>query len=405
MHGVDEEGLLVSGKPPGSGESKSPRARSGSASPRSSSGDSGGGGGAQSSTDTLQLAKRLRSWRECVGGTMSSHAIALADAALEGYQLRLHHAATASLQLATFLDLIPCVSRVLCAGLTADPSHERALHLLDEPFSTGSFMFHLPLGTAEEAEAFAHTVGVRSAGGGGAIELAFGTKSLPSWLFPEDETRGLVHVKSGYWFVGKLDAHSGAAAALQHRLVTAMAKSSALCVELASATAELLAPRTKSTSGRLRLGEVQPTERWSNEYYKTLLPYGVPQNSGQVYFLSEPSPADASIDASDGQDAESDGDDLLLFAELLGLADPAEGAAEGDLVASVGRGSDLEACGRLGLALAESVERDGQDSCVRVGVWRLLDINTIIWTQGAAAALPEAVPPEPAPKPAPEPAV
>ena len=69
---------------------------------------------------------------------MSGHAIALADAALEGYQLRLHHAATASLELARFLDLIPCVSRVLCAGLTADPSHERALHLLDEPFGTDS---------------------------------------------------------------------------------------------------------------------------------------------------------------------------------------------------------------------------------------------------------------------------
>ena len=43
---------------------------------------------------------------------------------------------------------------------------------------TGSFMFHLPLGSAEQATEFAHAVAVRSAGGGGAIELAFGTKSL-----------------------------------------------------------------------------------------------------------------------------------------------------------------------------------------------------------------------------------
>ena len=194
-----------------------------------------------------------------------------------------------------------------------------------------------------------------------------------------------------------------------------MAQSSALCMELATATATLLAPRTKSTSGRLRLGEIQPTERWSNEYHKTLLQvsrsrtysrldwvgeisaqcsqlvadapvcvcvswqYGVPQNSGHIYFLApKPTPVDANADAADSQEdlavlascSSDEGSDSLLFAELLGLADPAEGAAEGDLVASIGRGSDLDACGSLGLALAESVETWAgvQASCVRVGM-------------------------------------
>ena len=60
----------------------------------------------------------------------------------------------------------------------------------------GSFMFHLPLASTEEAADFITAVGGSDAGG--AVELVFGSTPLGSWLFPEDESKGLVHVKSGY---------------------------------------------------------------------------------------------------------------------------------------------------------------------------------------------------------------
>ena len=88
--------------------------------------------------DTAALGSKLRRWRECVGAAMSSHTIALADASLAGHQLRLHHAATASLELAEFLSLLPCVSRVLCTGMRSDQFHERALQMLEAPYCTGN---------------------------------------------------------------------------------------------------------------------------------------------------------------------------------------------------------------------------------------------------------------------------
>lgn len=61
-------------------------------------------------------------------------------------------------------------------------------------------MFHLPLSSAEEGVEFARAVGGDGGGGcGGSVTPAFSPKasSAGSWLFAEDDSRGLVHVKQG----------------------------------------------------------------------------------------------------------------------------------------------------------------------------------------------------------------
>lgn len=90
------------------------------------------------STDMRGLGERLRRWRKCVGGVMGPHTIALAHASLEASQLHLHHAAMSALEVCKFLELLPCVSRVLCAGLASDASHDQASQLLEAPHCSGA---------------------------------------------------------------------------------------------------------------------------------------------------------------------------------------------------------------------------------------------------------------------------
>ena len=129
--------------------------------------------------------------------------------------------------------------------------------------------------------------------------------------------------------------------------------------------------------------------------------FGVAQNTGHVYFLvAHPEAVDADDDTptltAQNRSNESSAGASPLFAEVLALAEPSEtGTSDGDLIASIGRGSDLEACGHLGESLARAAQAStdsttdgaGEIDGVSVEIWRLLDINTILWSHSANASI------------------
>ncbi|ELR21223.1 Cys/Met metabolism PLP-dependent enzyme superfamily protein, partial [Acanthamoeba castellanii str. Neff] len=95
--------------------------------------------------DQGDITQRVKRWRSVGGGSPTPMSCWLVSKGLETLRLRMHHATATALEVARFLETVPCLSRVVFPGLASHPCHTRAVKYFGEKNSGAVLRFHICL--------------------------------------------------------------------------------------------------------------------------------------------------------------------------------------------------------------------------------------------------------------------
>lgn len=149
--------------------------------------------------DQGDITQRVKRWRSVGGGSPTPMSCWLVSKGLETLRLRMHHATATALEVARFLETVPCLSRVVFPGLASHPCHTRAVKYFGEKNSGAVLRFHICLygptvdQMLTDPHPFMHAVSL-----GESHTLLYPVPG-ESRLFPEDAEREVPDYV-GYWF-------------------------------------------------------------------------------------------------------------------------------------------------------------------------------------------------------------
>jgi cystathionine beta-lyase/cystathionine gamma-synthase len=95
----------------------------------------------------LQWSRQIKKWRILHGASPSPFSCWMISRCLETFPIQMERVSNSAQKVAEFLEKVPCVSRVLYAGLPSHPTHQQAKKLLSSKGS-GVVYFHLPVNSS-----------------------------------------------------------------------------------------------------------------------------------------------------------------------------------------------------------------------------------------------------------------